>query len=142
MSRPFFVTGEPKTLRSTSDVASEKEGKNLLPRPAGCALADAAQDAVALLCCRGSLLTPVPSVVRQVLFFKAASQSVGPQPALLHGLILAQVQDFVFAFSELEKVSVSPFFQPVQVLLNRIPCSSAYGLYPAWILSLGYEKGG
>ena len=52
-----------------------------------------------------------------------------PQHALVYGVILCQVKEFVFPLVELHEGPVSPFLQPVEVLLNgstniqRISCA-------------------
>jgi len=50
----------------------------------------------------------------QGLICRAASQTVGPQPALLPRITATPGQDLSFVLAELQKVSASPFLQPVQ----------------------------
>lgn len=72
------------------------EGKIELPQVAVDDLPNAGQDAVDL-CCKGAFLAHGQLVQEdtQVLFYKAAFQTVRPQPVLLHGFIPPQVQDFL-----------------------------------------------
>lgn len=51
--------------------------------------------------------------ISDLLFCRAASWTVSPQAVLVHGVILSQVQDFVFALFELHETPVTPFLQPV-----------------------------
>ena len=63
-------------------------GEDHFPGPAGWTLANTAQDAVDLLCCKGTLPTQVPLVVQQDtqdVFCRAASNTVSPKTVQLHG---------------------------------------------------------
>lgn len=87
----------------------------------------APQDAIGLLCFRGLLLAHVQDLVCQVLSCQAVLQQVGPQPVLLHRVVMRQVQHFVIAFAGLHEVP-----HPVWVPLNepalhlRRDCSSSH----------------
>ena len=92
------------------------EGKDHLPRPAGYAFFNAAQDAIHLLCSKGTLLPHVQLVVHQdtqVLFCKAAFQLGDPQ-----SILVLMVQDFPLLHVGHHEVPVSPFLQPVDVCLH------------------------
>lgn len=45
----------------------------------------------------------------------------GFQPVLSHKVIPTLIQDFAFAFVKLYKVSINPFIQDAEVLLNSSP---------------------
>lgn len=115
-------TGEPCTGPSTPDVPHQccGEGKDDLPQLAGNALPSAAQDDVALLCSKGTLLAHLQVVHQnpQVLFCKAAFQLISSQPVLVQGVVPPQGLDLAFAFVDLHDVPISPFLQPTQVPLN------------------------
>lgn len=57
----------------------------------------------------------------QVLFRKAVPQTADPPLALLHELFPSQMQDFLFAFVELNEIPDNPLLQPVEVPLNISP---------------------
>lgn len=100
------------------------QGNNHFPRPADSALPSAAQEAAGIPCCKGTLLAHAQPCVchhAKVLFCcQAASQTLGPQLLLVHGVIPAQVQDFVLAFAELYEVPVCTFLQPANVPLTHL----------------------
>lgn len=90
--------------------------------PAGYTLANTAQDALGLLCCKGTLPTHVQLVQQntQDLFCRAASHTVSPKILWLHG-IPSLVQDLALAFADLHEVPLSPFLQSIQIPLKSSP---------------------
>lgn len=121
----LLVLGSPKTGCSTPDMVLQmpKRGEDYFLGLAGYTLANTAQDAIGLLCCKGTLPTHVQLIVQQDtqdLFCRAASHTVS-QIVWLHGMIPSQVQDFVLAFAGLHEVSLSPFLQSVQIPLKSRP---------------------
>ncbi|KAK4818851.1 LOW QUALITY PROTEIN: hypothetical protein QYF61_020070 [Mycteria americana] len=100
---------------------SRVEGQNHLPRPAGHASFDAAQDTVGLLGCERTLLAHVQLFVHQypqVLFRRAALAHIIPQPVLK--LRIAPTQDPALGLIEVHKVHTGPLLQLVQVPLDDI----------------------
>jgi len=95
------------------------EGQNHLPRPAGHASFDAAQDTVSLLGCEHTLLSH--DQYPQVLFSRAALNPFIPQPALILGVALTQVWDPALGLVETHEVHTGPHLQLVQVSLDDIP---------------------
>ena len=106
---------------------------NLLPRPAGSTIPDAAQDPGDPFAARAHcwLVFNLVSTRMPRSFCKAAFQLVGPQHVLVHGVILLQVQNSAFHFAELHKVPVGPFLQPVHVPLKEQHSHLVYQLLPA-----------
>jgi len=75
---------------------SRAEGQNHLSRPAGHAAFDAAQDTVGPLGCKCTLPAHVQLFIHQypqVLLGRAALNPFIPQPVLIPGVALTQVQD-------------------------------------------------
>ena len=75
---------------------SRVEGQNHLPRPAGYASFDAAQDTVGLLGCKHTLVTCVQLCIHQypqVLLSRVALNPFIPQPVLIAGVAPTQMQD-------------------------------------------------
>jgi len=75
---------------------SGAEGQNPLPRPAGHTAGDAAQDMVGLLGCEHTLSAHVQLFIYQypqALPSRAALSPCIPQPVLILGVALTQVQD-------------------------------------------------
>jgi len=54
----------------------------------------------------------------QVLFCKVVLQLGSPEDVQMPEIVPSQVQDFAFSLVELREVPVSPFLQPVKVILN------------------------
>ncbi|KAK4824675.1 LOW QUALITY PROTEIN: hypothetical protein QYF61_017255 [Mycteria americana] len=101
---------------------SRAEGQNHLPRPAGHASFDAAQDMVGLLGCERTLLAHDQLFVHQyprVLFHRAALDHIIPQPVLKPRI--APTQDPALGLVEPHKVHTDPLLQLVQVPLDDIP---------------------
>ena len=100
------------------------KGQNHLPRPAGHASLDAAQDTVGFPGCQRTLLVHVEFLINQypqVLLLRAALEPPPAQPVLVFGIALTHVQDPALGLVELPAVHAGPPLQPVQVPLNGIP---------------------
>jgi len=90
---------------------SRVEGQNPLPRPAGHAAFDAAQDAVGLMGCLQTMVAHVQLFIHQypqVLLGKAALNPIIPQPVLILGVALTQVQDFALGIVEPHEIHMGP----------------------------------
>jgi len=75
---------------------SRVEGQDPLPRPAGHASLDAAQDTVGLLGCERTLVAHVKLFIHhypQVLLIRAALNPFIPQPVLIPAIAVTQMQD-------------------------------------------------
>ncbi|KAK4818185.1 hypothetical protein QYF61_007823 [Mycteria americana] len=84
---------------------------------------DTSQDAIGFLGHLGTLLAHVQPAVNQhpqVLCW-AAFQPLFPKPVVLHGVVVAQVQDLTLRLVEPHTVGPSPSIQPVQVPLQSLP---------------------
>jgi len=98
-----------------------EEGKDQPPQPYGNSLPDATQEAVGLLCCRGTSLSQAQLIFHQdpqVLFCKTVFQLVSLQPVLVHRVISFQEKDLTFPFIDLHEIPVSALLQLVEVHLN------------------------
>lgn len=105
----------PRRLQMQSQ-KSQIEKTDHITGPVAYNLANTAQDAAVFPSHMTTLLAQVPLLVLQdcqALFRKAASPIADPQPALLHEFLPFQMQYFVFAFTELHGIPISPFLQPV-----------------------------
>ncbi|KAK4815509.1 LOW QUALITY PROTEIN: hypothetical protein QYF61_003067, partial [Mycteria americana] len=111
------------------------EGQNHLPRPAGHASFDAAQDMVGLLGCEHTLLAHVQLFVHQypqVLSCRAALDHIIPQPVLKPRIVLTQ--DPALGLVEPHEVHTGPLLQLVQVPLDdllsfrRVNCTTQLGV--------------
>ncbi|PKU43223.1 hypothetical protein llap_6461 [Limosa lapponica baueri] len=103
---------------------SRIEGQNYLPRSAGHASFDAAQDMVGFLGCKHTLLAHTQLFIyrySQILLLRAALNVFIPQPVLIPGLSLTQVQDPPLCLIDLHKVHMGPLLKSVQVPLDGIP---------------------
>ncbi|KAK4826723.1 LOW QUALITY PROTEIN: hypothetical protein QYF61_010976 [Mycteria americana] len=101
---------------------SRAEGQNHLPRPAGHASLDAAQDTAGLLGCERTLLGHVQLFIHQypkVLLRRAALDHIIPQPVLKPRI--APTQDPALGLAEPHEVHPGPLLQLVQVALDDIP---------------------
>jgi len=90
---------------------SRAEWQNHLPRPAGHASFDAAQDMVGFLGCERTLSAHAQLFISrypQVLLVRAALSPMIPQPALVLGLAPAHVQDLELVFVESHEVHIGP----------------------------------
>jgi len=101
---------------------SRVEGQNHLPRPAGRALLDAAQDTVGLLDCECTLLGHAEFLINQhPQVLRAALNPFSAQPVLVLGIVLTQMQDLALGLVELHEVHTGPPLKAVQVPLDGIP---------------------
>jgi len=109
-------------LQVGSDESGVK-GQNPLPRPAGHAALDAAQDAVGFLGCQRTLPAHAMSIHRspQVLLLRAALEPLSTQPVLVFGIVPTHVQDLSLGLVDLHGVHTGPPLQPVQVPLDGVP---------------------
>ncbi|KAK4828848.1 LOW QUALITY PROTEIN: hypothetical protein QYF61_000905 [Mycteria americana] len=101
---------------------SRVEGQNHLPRPAGHAAFDAAQDTVGLLGCERTLLAHVQLFIHlcpQVLFHRAALDHIIAQCVLK--VRIALTQEPALGLVEPHEVHRDPLLQLVQVPLDDIP---------------------
>ncbi|KAK4815599.1 hypothetical protein QYF61_004814 [Mycteria americana] len=93
------------------------QGHNHFPTPAGHAVSDTSQDAIGFLGHLGTLLAHIQLAVNQhsqVLFCQAAFQPLFPKPVVLHGVVVAQVQDLALSVVESHTTGLGPSIQPVQ----------------------------
>ncbi|KAK4816418.1 hypothetical protein QYF61_016854 [Mycteria americana] len=100
------------------------EGQNHLPRPAGYISFDAAQDMAGFLGCEHTLLARVQLFTHQypqVLLCRASRNPFIPQPVLILGVALTQVQDLALGLVEPHEVRTGPLLELVQVPLDGIP---------------------
>jgi len=92
------------------------EVQDHLPRPAGCASFDAAQNTVGFLSCEDTLLAQVQLAIHQdpqVLFDKSVLHLFIPQLVLTVGIATTQVQDLTFGFVEPPEVLLGPLLKPI-----------------------------
>jgi len=102
---------------------SRAEGQNPLPRPAGHAAFDGAQDMVSLLGCERTLSAHEQLFIPQypqVLLGWAAPSPLIPQPALVAEVAPTPVQDLALGLVESHGVHMSPLLELVQVPLDGI----------------------
>ncbi|KAK4828770.1 hypothetical protein QYF61_000795 [Mycteria americana] len=100
------------------------EGENHLPRPAGHASFDAAQDTVGLLGCKRMLPGHVELLINQhpqVLLLRAALNPFSTQPVFVLGIAWTQVQDPALGLVEPHEVHTGSPLKPVKVPLDGIP---------------------
>jgi len=97
------------------------EGQNPLPQPAG--HADAAQDVVGLLGCEHTLVAHVQLFIHRYpqVLLRAVLNPFIPQPVLIAGVALTQMQDLAYGPVEPHEVHTSPLLKLVQVSLDGIP---------------------
>ncbi|KAK4830514.1 hypothetical protein QYF61_011456 [Mycteria americana] len=96
------------------------QGHDHFPSPAGHTIPDRSQDAIGFLGHLGTLLAHIQEAVNQhpqVLLCWAAFQPLFPKPVVLHGVVVAQVQDLPLSLVEPHTAGLSPSIQPVQVPL-------------------------
>ncbi|GAB0208711.1 hypothetical protein GRJ2_003336800 [Grus japonensis] len=87
-------------------------------------VSDTSQDAVGLLGHLGTLPAHIQLAVDQhpqVLFLRAAFQPLCPKSVVLHGVVVAQVQDSALSIVEPHTVGLGSLIQPVQIPLQRLP---------------------
>jgi len=123
--RVLLVLGAPE-LDVGLQVGSHQsrvEGQNSLPQPAGHASLDAVQDTVGLLGCERTLVACVQLFIHQypqVLLGQTDLNPLIPQPVLIVGVALTQVQDPLLDPVEPHKVHTGLLLQLVQVPLDGI----------------------
>ncbi|KAK4830181.1 hypothetical protein QYF61_008972 [Mycteria americana] len=121
---PVLRTPELDAALQVGSHQSRAEGQNHLPRPAGHAAFDAAQDTVGFLGCECTLSAHVQLFIHQypqVLLHRAALNPFISQPVLIPGVALTQVQDPALGLVEPHEVPIDPLLQLVQVPLDGIP---------------------
>lgn len=120
--QPLLVLGHPYIEKVLSDVETvfqvrphqyQREEKNHLPHPAGNTLPSAVQETDSFLSAEGTLLAHV-----NFTSTRTYSEELLYQPVLMPGVTLPHMQVFALLIVELHSVPVSPFLQPVEVLLN------------------------
>jgi len=100
------------------------KGQKPLPRPAGHVSLDAAQDMVGLLGCECTLVAHIKLFIQQypqVLLSRTALNHIIPQPVLIVGVALTQMQDLALGLVEHHEVLTGPLPEFVQVPLDGIP---------------------
>ncbi|KAK4826362.1 hypothetical protein QYF61_007956, partial [Mycteria americana] len=120
---PVLRAPELDAVLQVGSHQSRVEGQNHLPRPAGHASFPAAQDTVGFLGCKRTLLAHVQLVTHQypqVLLHRASLNPFIPQPVLIPGVALTQVQDPVVGPVEPHEVHMGPLLKLVQVPLDGI----------------------
>ncbi|KAK4823599.1 hypothetical protein QYF61_003799 [Mycteria americana] len=120
---PVLRTPELDAVLQVGSHQSRVEGQNHLPRPAGHASFDAAQDMVGLLGCERTLLAHVWLFIHQylqVLLSRTALNPFIPQPVLIPGVAPTQGQDPALGLVEPHEVHIVPLLQLVQVPLDGI----------------------
>ncbi|KAK4814757.1 hypothetical protein QYF61_026734 [Mycteria americana] len=121
-----LVVGGPKlnTVFKVRPHQCRVQGHDHFPSPAGHAIFDTSQDAIGFLGCLGTLLAHIQAAVNkhpQVLLCQAAFQPLFPKPVALHGVAVAQVQDFALGLVKPHTIDLGPSIQPVQVPLQSLP---------------------
>ncbi|KAK4816278.1 hypothetical protein QYF61_014350 [Mycteria americana] len=117
-----FLCQRPQNWDAGLQVGSHQsgvEGENHLPRPAGHASFDAAQDNIGFLGCKHTLPARIQIFIPhypQVLLCRAALNAFVAQFVLILGIALTQVWDLV----EPHEVHMGPLLKPVKVLLDGI----------------------
>ncbi|PKU46894.1 hypothetical protein llap_2788 [Limosa lapponica baueri] len=120
---PVLRAPELDTVLQVESHQSGVEGENLFPKPAGHASFDAAQDAVGLLGCKSTLLAHVQLFIHQypqTLLFRSVLNPFIPQPVLILGVALTQVQDPALGLEPHEALT-GLLLKLVQVPLDGIP---------------------
>jgi len=116
---------------------SGAEGQNPLPPPAGHAAFDAAQGTVGLLGCEDTLVAHVQLFINQypqVLLGRAALNPFIPQPVLIVGVALTQVQDLALGLVEPREVHTGPLLELVWVPVD-VSCPSGVSAAPLSLVS-------
>ncbi|KAK4829697.1 hypothetical protein QYF61_006072 [Mycteria americana] len=138
LSQPFFIPSSGPTLvhifpelrtpelHAVLQVGSHQnrvEGQNHLPQPAGHASLDAAQDTVGLLGCECSLVAHGQLFIHQyphILLCTAALNPFIPQPVLIPGVALTQVQGLALGLVEPHEVHMDPLLKLVKAPLDGL----------------------
>ncbi|KAK4825592.1 hypothetical protein QYF61_000681 [Mycteria americana] len=121
---PVLRTPELDAVLQVESHQGRVEGQNRLPRPAGHASFDAAQDTVGFLGCRCTFPSHVQLLIQQypqVLLHRAALNPFIPQPVFVLGIAPTHVQDFALGLVEPREVHMGPLLELVPVLLDGIP---------------------
>ncbi|KAK4816170.1 hypothetical protein QYF61_011552 [Mycteria americana] len=121
---PVLKAPELDTVLQVGSHQSRVEGQNHLPQPAGHASAAAAQGVGGFLGCNHPLSAHVWHFVHQypqVLLSRAALNPFIPQPVLIPGVALTQVQDPALGLVRSHEVCMGPLLELVQVPLDGIP---------------------
>ncbi|KAK4832092.1 hypothetical protein QYF61_020707 [Mycteria americana] len=122
----LLMLGAPE-LNAVLRVGSHEsgvEGENHLPRPAGPASFDAAQDTVGFLGCKHTLPGHVELLINQhpqVLLLRAALNPFSAQPLFVLGIVLTHVQDLALGLVKVHEVPTGPPLKPVRVPLDGTP---------------------
>ncbi|KAK4809582.1 hypothetical protein QYF61_025025 [Mycteria americana] len=99
-------------------------GHDHFPSPAGHSIFDTSQDAIGFLGHLGTLLAHIQVAVNQhpqVLLCWVAFQPLLPKSVVLHGVVVAQVQDLARGLVESHTIGLGPSIQPVQIPLQSLP---------------------
>ncbi|KAK4817066.1 hypothetical protein QYF61_027095 [Mycteria americana] len=121
---PVLSTPELDAVLQVGSRQSKVEGQSHLPGPAGHASFDAAQDMAAFLGCECTLPAHVQLFTHQYpqdLLCSAALNPFIPQPVLILGVALTQVQDLALGLVEPHEVHMGQVLELVQVPLDGIP---------------------
>ncbi|KAK4828081.1 hypothetical protein QYF61_023141 [Mycteria americana] len=108
---------KPNTVFEVRPHQCRVQGDNHFPTRAAHTISDTSQDAIGLLVHLGTLLAHIQPAVNQhsqVLLCWAAFQPLFPKPVVLHGVVVAQVQDPALSLVEPHTTGLSPVIQPVQ----------------------------
>lgn len=100
---PLFWEAQPQPQNSQCASPVLSRGKDHLPRPAGSALSNAAQEAVCLLCHEVTLLAHGQLVIHQdpkVLLSKSVLHLVSPQSIWVPGAAVLHMQDLTQLFEK------------------------------------------
>ena len=96
---------------------------NQLCAPTGCTISDTSQDGIVLLGHLGTLLSHVQLSINQhpqILFLCLAFQPHCPKPVVLHGAVVAKMQDSALGFVEFHPNGLNPAIQHVQVHMSHM----------------------
>ena len=116
---------------------SGAEGQNHLPQPAAQASLDAAQDTVGLLGCELTFVAHVKLFIHQclqILLDRAALSPFIPQPGLIVGVALTQMQHLTLHLVEPHEVTES-HFSSLSRSLSMASCPSGVSAAPLSLLS-------
>ncbi|KAJ7414957.1 hypothetical protein WISP_80576 [Willisornis vidua] len=98
-------------------------GNGHSPSPAGHTISDSSQDVIGLLGHLGTLLGHSQLLVASTTRFFSLGNFLDTWPRLVvpHGVLVTQVQDPVFGLVKPHTIGLSPWIQPVQILLYFLP---------------------
>ena len=126
-----------RTPGGVSPEQSRVEGQNHLPRPAGHASSDAAQDTDGFLGCECTLVAHVQLFIHQyseVLLHRAALNPFIPQPVLILGIAPTKMQDLHLALLNLVRFTWAHFLS-LSRSLWMASCPSAMSTTPLSLMS-------